>query len=61
MDFQRFAGLEETGEMDPETEATMALPRCGVKDRVGHGNRMKRFALQGEDYERNTKLLVMRT
>ena len=49
MDFQRFAGLEETGEMDEETEEMMAMPRCGVKDMVGHGHRMKRYALQGKE------------
>lgn len=48
MEFQRFAGLNVTGEMDEETERMMAQPRCGVKDIVGHGARAKRFALQGE-------------
>lgn len=50
MEFQRFAGLNETGEMDPETSRMMKLPRCGVKDMVGHSKshgRSKRFALQG--------------
>ena len=49
LEFQRFAGLEETGEMDAETERMMSMPRCGVKDIVGHGatTRKKRYALQG--------------
>ena len=49
MQFQRFAGLEETGEMNEETKKMMAMPRCGVKDIVGHGAkaRKKRYALQG--------------
>eukprot|EP00094_Tigriopus_californicus_P012504 TCALIF_12089-PA protein Name:"Similar to Mmp14 Matrix metalloproteinase-14 (Rattus norvegicus)" AED:0.09 eAED:0.09 QI:65/1/0.8/1/1/1/5/0/473 len=50
MEFQRFAGLNETGVMDPQTSRLMKLPRCGVKDMVGHSKshgRSKRFALQG--------------
>lgn len=48
-EFQSFAGLNVTGELDELTEHTMSLPRCGVKDKVGSGsdNRSKRFALQG--------------
>jgi matrix metalloproteinase-14 (membrane-inserted) len=46
--FQRFAGLNETGELDDETLRMMSLPRCGVKDMVGHGLRAKRYALQGK-------------
>ncbi|XP_049802932.1 matrix metalloproteinase-24 isoform X2 [Schistocerca nitens] len=48
-DFQSFAGLNITGELDEETKATMSLPRCGVKDRIGYGasSRSKRYALQG--------------
>ena len=50
MEFQRFAGLEQTGEMNEETEKMMAMPRCGVKDIVGHAarTRRKRFTLQGK-------------
>ncbi|KAL1140593.1 hypothetical protein AAG570_000523 [Ranatra chinensis] len=48
-DFQSFAGLNVTGELDNETLTTMTLPRCGVKDKVGFGSdsRAKRYALQG--------------
>lgn len=49
--FQRFAGLNETGVLDDETERMMSLPRCGVKDFVGAGataRRKKRYVLQGE-------------
>ena len=31
-DFQAFAGLEQTGELDEETVKMMHTPRCGVKD-----------------------------
>nr|XP_014285519.1 matrix metalloproteinase-14-like [Halyomorpha halys] len=49
-EFQAFAGLNVTGELDDDTQRTMSLPRCGVKDKVGFGTdaRSKRFALQGE-------------
>ena len=30
--FQAFAGLEQTGELDEETVKMMHTPRCGVKD-----------------------------
>ena len=48
-DFQLFAGLNQTGELDEETVKMMGMPRCGVRDRVGHDakRRKKRFALQG--------------
>ncbi|KAM7344269.1 matrix metalloproteinase 1 isoform 2-T4 [Cochliomyia hominivorax] len=48
-DFQSFAGLNATGELDEETMELMSLPRCGVRDKVGFGNdnRSKRYALQG--------------
>ncbi|XP_066258819.1 matrix metalloproteinase-14 isoform X11 [Euwallacea similis] len=51
-DFQSFAGLEVTGELDDTTIETMSLPRCGVKDKVGTGdNRAKRYALQGSRWK----------
>ena len=32
-DFQAFAGLNQTGELDPVTVELMGTPRCGVRDR----------------------------
>ncbi|XP_030377643.1 stromelysin-3 isoform X2 [Scaptodrosophila lebanonensis] len=47
-EFQSFAGLNITGELDEETMKLMSLPRCGVRDRVGTADsRSKRYALQG--------------
>ncbi|KAG8238011.1 hypothetical protein J437_LFUL015289 [Ladona fulva] len=48
-EFQAFAGLNTTGELDEETKELMNTPRCGVRDRVGigHNARRKRYALQG--------------
>ncbi|XP_014475595.1 PREDICTED: matrix metalloproteinase-14 isoform X4 [Dinoponera quadriceps] len=48
-EFQAFAGLNITGELNAETAKLMATPRCGVKDKVGPGadGRSKRYALQG--------------
>ncbi|KAL1513726.1 hypothetical protein ABEB36_003098 [Hypothenemus hampei] len=51
-DFQGFAGLVVTGQLDDDTLETMTLPRCGVKDKVGTGdNRAKRYALQGSRWK----------
>lgn len=52
-DFQRFAGLAETGELDNRTLTMMNMPRCGVRDKVGHSGsarRRKRYALQGSKW-----------
>uniref|UniRef100_A0A7G3AQ15 Putative matrix metalloproteinase-19 isoform x1 n=1 Tax=Lutzomyia longipalpis TaxID=7200 RepID=A0A7G3AQ15_LUTLO len=52
-DFQGFAGINVTGELDEETMELMSLPRCGVKDKVGFGtdSRSKRYALQGSRWK----------
>jgi len=42
-DFQAFVpGLNITGEVDINTEHQMTIPRCGVKDIVGHGAKTRR-------------------
>ena len=48
-DFQSFAGLAQTGELDPSTLELMKTPRCGVRDIIGPGAvaRRKRYVLQG--------------
>ena len=57
-EFQSFAGLAVTGELDEGTLALMGTPRCGVKDVVGPEGgrgearrRSKRFALQGSRWK----------
>merc|ERR1712088_652245 len=66
-DFQAFAGLEQTGELDEETVKMMHTPRCGVKDfleededtpspnhrmRLRNSRRReKRYALQGSRWK----------
>merc|ERR1719391_1342068 len=50
MDFQAFAGLNQTGVVDGKTREMMETPRCGVRDIIGHGayaRRRKRYVLQG--------------
>jgi len=65
--FQAFAGLEQTGELDEETVKMMHTPRCGVKDFIeededtpspNHRMRLrnsrrrgKRYALQGSRWK----------
>uniref|UniRef100_A0A336MF57 CSON000784 protein n=1 Tax=Culicoides sonorensis TaxID=179676 RepID=A0A336MF57_CULSO len=53
MEFQSFAGLNATGDLDEETMELMQTPRCGVKDKVGFGSdtRSKRYALQGSRWK----------
>ena len=61
---QAFAGLEQTGEMDRETEEVMRRRRCGVNDivedaqgnlgilsRLSASRRHKRYALQGSRWK----------
>jgi len=50
-EFQSFAGLAQTGRLDPDTVTMMNKPRCGVKDVVGHSARTKRYALQGSRWK----------
>ncbi|XP_065565312.1 matrix metalloproteinase-25-like isoform X2 [Artemia franciscana] len=64
MKFQGFAGLNQTGTLDPETIKLMNTPRCGVRDFIrpsgrmkSHSpfwtNRSKRYALQGARWRVN--------
>uniref|UniRef100_T1INB6 PNPLA domain-containing protein n=1 Tax=Strigamia maritima TaxID=126957 RepID=T1INB6_STRMM len=56
IEFQRFAGLNQTGILDNSTMTMMNMPRCGVKDKVGYGleaKRKKRYALQGSRWRVN--------
>jgi matrix metalloproteinase-14 (membrane-inserted) len=53
-----FAGLPPTGDLDSETVELMNTPRCGVKDKIGHGSRAKRYTLQGSRWK--TKELTYR-
>ena len=67
---QAFAGLEQTGEMDGDTEEIMKMKRCGVKDiqedeegdmekNVRGLKRVKRFILQGSRWNSRTKTKTM--
>eukprot|EP00090_Calanus_glacialis_P031534 TRINITY_DN5228_c0_g1_i1.p1 TRINITY_DN5228_c0_g1~~TRINITY_DN5228_c0_g1_i1.p1 ORF type:complete len:546 (-),score=123.28 TRINITY_DN5228_c0_g1_i1:69-1706(-) len=56
LDFQAFAGINQTGELDPLTVELMETPRCGVRDIIGHGataRRKKRYVLQGSRWRVN--------
>jgi len=55
-EFQSFAGLPQTGDLDAKTVELMKTPRCGVKDIVGKGAtaRKKRYALQGSRWKVKT-------
>ena len=67
-DFQAFAGLNETGELDPVTVELMGTPRCGVRDRErererereagGEGEERSNYVLQGSRWQ--TKHLTYR-
>ncbi|OXA40516.1 matrix metalloproteinase-16 isoform X2 [Folsomia candida] len=51
-EFQSFAGLNVTGELDDETIELMNTPRCGVRDKIGHdARRRKRYVLQGSRWK----------
>ncbi|XP_064105371.1 matrix metalloproteinase-20-like [Macrobrachium nipponense] len=60
MEFQAFAGLNQTGQLDDATIQMMNTPRCGVKDKVGYGSeaRKKRYAL--EEYRWSSTYLTYR-
>ena len=51
-EFQSFAGLPQTGELDQETVRMMNRPRCGVRDMASSSSgREKRYALQGSRWK----------
>ena len=58
-DFQAFAGLETTGELDPVTVELMGTPRCGVKDKgaaettpvLGSDVKSGAYVLQGSGWQ----------
>ncbi|KAL4220622.1 peptidase M10A [Mactra antiquata] len=51
--FQSMAGIPVTGIIDEDTRKAMLLPRCGVKDNIGTGDRArkKRYALHGSSWK----------
>jgi len=56
-EFQAFANLNITGELDRETVELMERPRCGVEDIIGDGataRRRKRYVLQGSRWEKSS-------
>ena len=55
LEFQAFAGLDQTGALDNVTTQLMRTPRCGVRDVVGPAARVrrrKRYALQGSKWRK---------
>ena len=53
LDFQSFSGINKTGVFDKETLKMMAMPRCGVKDRLGDETENDYYVLQGSWWLRN--------
>lgn len=53
-EYQRYAGVKQTGILDEATIDMMRTPRCGVKDKISPANsvRKKRYALQGSRWDR---------
>merc|ERR1712088_1140782 len=60
-DFQAFAGLEQTGELDEETVKMMHTPRCGVKDFVEEDEDTPRSESQNAVEEQQTPREALRT
>lgn len=54
-DFQSFAGLSVTGELDPVTVELMGTPRCGVRDKEqisdGGDGQKSSYVLQGSRWQ----------
>lgn len=50
--FQKYAGLNQTGQLDNETLDIMRLPRCGHPDNLSRA-RTKRFVLQGSKWSKS--------
>ena len=59
--FQRYADLNETGEIDAATLAMMAKDRCGVADfsKSDSAIRKRRYTLQGSKWRRKVILLLI--
>jgi len=55
--FQKYAGLNITGQLDSETLKMMKMPRCGHPDVINSKNknpfRKKRYALQGSKWSKS--------
>ncbi|XP_076362919.1 matrix metalloproteinase-17-like isoform X1 [Tachypleus tridentatus] len=51
---QRFAGINETGELDEGTVALMKRKRCGMPDLIGSSERIKLYDMQGKKWSKNS-------